>query len=75
MMGSIPIALGFGGTISKGRSPLGIVVVGGLIFSQLVTLFVIPVFFLYVSKMQNFFLKKFSIFKETHQEETPSIEK
>jgi HAE1 family hydrophobic/amphiphilic exporter-1 len=74
MMGSIPIALGFGGTISKGRAPLGIVVVGGLVFSQLVTLFVIPVFFLYVSKVENFFLNKFSIFNHDHPIDTSSID-
>lgn len=53
LMGAIPIALGIGGTVGEGRAPLGIAVVGGLIFSQAVTLFVIPVLFLYVIKLQN----------------------
>lgn len=48
MMGALPIALGIGGSIAEGRAPLGIAVVGGLIFAQIVTLFVIPVVFLYV---------------------------
>ncbi|MBM3201757.1 MAG: efflux RND transporter permease subunit [Chlamydiae bacterium] len=58
MMGSIPVALGIGGTIAEGRAPLGIVVVGGLIFSQAVTLFVIPCMFCYMCKFREKILKK-----------------
>lgn len=61
MMGSVPIALGLGGTVAKGRAPLGIVVVGGLIFAQLVTLFVIPVFYLYMVKFQQFLTNKYAL--------------
>jgi HAE1 family hydrophobic/amphiphilic exporter-1 len=50
MMGSVPIALGIGGTVAEGRAPLGLAVVGGLLFSQAVTLFVIPCIFCYVCK-------------------------
>ena len=42
LMGAIPLALGFGQDASS-RRPLGLVIVGGLIFSQMVTLFVDPV--------------------------------
>ncbi len=63
MMGSIPVALGVGGTVAEGRAPLGLVVVGGLIFSQIVTLFVIPAFFLFVCQIHDYFVAKYHLFK------------
>lgn len=54
MMGALPIALGIGGgSIAEGRTPLGIVVFGGLLFSQIVSLFVTPVAFLYLEQLQE----------------------
>jgi len=41
-MGTLPIALGLGDG-SAARRPLGIAVVGGLLFSQIVTLYLTPV--------------------------------
>lgn len=50
--GAIPIAYAFGpGLIS--RRPLGLVIIGGLIFSQLVTLFVTPVIFMYFEELRE----------------------
>jgi hydrophobic/amphiphilic exporter-1 (mainly G- bacteria), HAE1 family len=44
ILGTLPIALGLGGDASS-RMPLGIAVVGGLLFSQLLTLYVTPAFY------------------------------
>lgn len=59
MMGAVPIAVGIGGSIAKTRQPLGIVIVGGLLFSQVVTLFLTPVVYLYIKKLEEkLFLNK-----------------
>ena len=47
LMGTLPIALGIGAG-AESRRPLGVAVVGGLVFSQFVTLFLTPVFYIYM---------------------------
>lgn len=51
---TLPIALGFGAG-AETRRPLGIAVVGGLVFSQLLTLYVTPVFYVSMERMVGFF--------------------
>jgi HAE1 family hydrophobic/amphiphilic exporter-1 len=52
LMGTLPIALGFGAG-AESRRPLGLAVVGGLIFSQTLTLYVTPVFYVYMDKLRR----------------------
>ena len=54
IMGTLPIAIGVGASAAS-RRPLGIAVVGGLVFSQVVTLFVTPVFYTYLDELQTWF--------------------
>lgn len=52
LMAGLPIALGLGAG-SEYRRPLGLAVVGGLLFSQFLTLYVTPVFYVYMEKLRN----------------------
>ncbi|HEY9791595.1 MAG TPA: efflux RND transporter permease subunit [Candidatus Obscuribacterales bacterium] len=52
LMGAVPIALGIGAG-SEARQPLGLTVVGGLLVSQLVTLYITPVFYIYLDRLQR----------------------
>jgi HAE1 family hydrophobic/amphiphilic exporter-1 len=57
LMGTLPIAVGFGAGADS-RRPLGLAVVGGLMFSQLVTLYLTPVFYTYMDTFQSWIGKR-----------------
>lgn len=52
LIGTLPIALGTG-VGSEARRPLGIAIVGGLLFSQILTLYLTPVFYIYMETLRK----------------------
>src|SRR2546421_637338 len=74
VFGAMPIALGFGADGSS-RRPLGLVVVGGLVVSQFITLFITPVIYLYFEVFQEKVLDRTSFFGKRHPATLPATVK
>ena len=58
LMGTLPIALGFGAGAAA-RRPLGLCVVGGLVVSQMLTLYFTPVYYIYLDAFQDWLRRRF----------------
>src|SRR5258707_8491881 len=71
VFGAIPIALGYRADGSS-RRPLGLVVVGGLVVCQLITLFCTPVIYLYLEQFQENVLDRTSFFGSRHKQKPPA---
>ena len=71
LMGTIPIAVGAGAS-SELRQPLGVAVVGGLVVSQILTLFITPVIFLYMEDLSRALSKIGRRLRGTHAPAVPA---
>jgi Cu/Ag efflux pump CusA len=65
LLGSVPLALG-NGTGSELRKPLGITIIGGLIFSQALTLYTTPVVYLWLDRLRLFISRHFTRTRRQH---------
>jgi HAE1 family hydrophobic/amphiphilic exporter-1 len=60
LMGSLPIALGIGAG-AESRRTLGLAIVGGLLVSQALTLYITPVIYYYMDHLQEWVRRRFGI--------------
>jgi len=57
MLGAVPVALGYGAG-GEARRPLGLAVLGGLLFSQLITLYLTPVVYTYMAAVLEWWRRR-----------------
>jgi multidrug efflux pump subunit AcrB len=67
LLGALPLAIG-AGTGGELRKPLGVAIVGGLIFSQILTLYTTPVVYLYLDRVRLWFAGS-----NAHRPPTPAL--
>jgi multidrug efflux pump len=72
MLGALPLALGTG-TGSELRKPLGITIIGGLIVSQMLTLYTTPVVYLYFDRLQHWVRRRKSAGSKQNEPRKPGL--
>jgi len=72
LLGTLPIALGAGAG-AESRRPLGVAVVGGLAFSQLITLYLTPVIYTYFDELQQRFGRRSKKPASEEEQEQPEL--
>jgi HAE1 family hydrophobic/amphiphilic exporter-1 len=70
LVGTLPIALGHGAG-AESRRPLGVAVVGGLIFSQIITLYITPVVYTYLDAWQQRLAHRKTAKSQEYTDRTP----
>jgi HAE1 family hydrophobic/amphiphilic exporter-1 len=72
IMGALPIAFGAGAG-SELRQPLGVAVVGGLLVSQFLTLYITPVVYLYLDKLDRVLKRRLEPPVDLEEEQEPQL--
>ena len=72
LMGTLPIALGWGAG-AEARRPLGLAVVGGLLVSQTLTLYVTPVFYIYMEHLQERLERRRAVARKPRDVQPPAL--